>query len=185
MLLLSPTLRQSGELFRQKLLPLWRALGCPFKLAQTQLTLDLANGSRVISLPESEEGIRGFSGVTLLVIDEASRVSDSLYYAVRPMLAVSRGRLMALSTPWGKRGWFYEEFTGPHVWKRVQITAEQCPRIGKDFLEEERLSLGDRWFRQEYLCAFEETIDAVFTEADIVGATDDAPPPLFLQRGLK
>ncbi len=45
---------------------------------------------------------------------------------------------------------------------RVRITAEDCPRISREFLEEARRSLDDRWFRQEYLCMFEATSDAVF-----------------------
>ena len=36
-----------------------------------------------------------------------------------------------------------------------------------------------RWFRQEYLCSFEETIDAVFLHDDVRAACRDAPPPLF------
>jgi hypothetical protein len=79
-LLLSPTLRQSQELFRDKLMRLYVALGRPVAAAQeTALTLTLANGSRIISLPGNEEGIRGYSGVGLLVIDEAALVDDDLY----------------------------------------------------------------------------------------------------------
>src|SRR5262249_2111481 len=103
-LLLSPTLRQSGELFRDKVLRLYNALGRPVPTVQeSALQMQLANGSRVISLPGDEQTIRGYSGVATLIVDEASRVPDALYYAVRPMLAVSRGRLVALSTPFGKR----------------------------------------------------------------------------------
>ena len=69
---------------------------------------EFANGSRVIALPGKEATVRGYSGVDLLVIDEAARVADELYYSVRPMLTVSGGRLVALTTPWGKRGWFFE-----------------------------------------------------------------------------
>jgi hypothetical protein len=36
--------------------------------------------------------VPGFSAVWLPLVDEASRVSDELYLAVRPMLAVSGGR---------------------------------------------------------------------------------------------
>jgi hypothetical protein len=170
-LLLSPTLRQSGELFGGKLMRLYDALGCPVRpVQQTALTLALANGSRVVSLPGNEEGIRGFSGVSLLVVDEAARVPDDLYCAVRPMLAVSGGRLVALSTPYGKRGWFYEEWTGTNRWERVRITADQCPRISPAFLAEERRSLGEPWYRQEYLCSFEEVVDAVFRQEDIDAA---------------
>ncbi len=42
-----------------------------------------------------------------LKIDEAARVSDELYRAVRPMLATSGGRIVLLSTPFGKRGFFF------------------------------------------------------------------------------
>lgn len=157
-LLLSPTLRQSGELFRAKVLPLWRGLGSPeCGRPPTQLALELANGSRIISLPGEGETVRGYSGVTLLAIDEAALVPDELYRAVRPMLAVSRGRLMALSTPNGKRGWFYQEWVGEADWQRVMVTAHQCPRIPADFLEEERRALGQEWFAQEYLCEFSDS----------------------------
>ena len=179
-LLLSPTLRQSGELFRDKLLPLWRSLGRPLlDRPPTQLSLELANGSRVISLPSSEGGIRGYSGVRLLIVDEAARVPDDLYRAVRPMLAVSNGRLIAMSTPFGKRGFFFEGWTSSHPWERVRITADQCPRIGPDFLAEEREAIGERWYQQEYCCSFEDMVGAVFSWDDIQASMTDDVQPLF------
>jgi hypothetical protein len=134
----------------------------------------------VVSLPGEERTIRGYSGVNLLVIDEAARVPDALYYSVRPMLAVSGGSLVALSTPFGKRGWFYEEWGGSNAWERVKVTAAECPRIPADFLAEERLSLGDRWYRQEYECSFEDTISAVFLSEDIAAMSRDDIEPLDL-----
>jgi len=74
--------------------------------------MHLPNGSRIEALPGSEKTVRGFSGTSLLILDEAARVDDELYYAVRPMLAVSGGALMLLSTPFGKRGIFHQELTG-------------------------------------------------------------------------
>jgi hypothetical protein len=120
-----------------------------------------------------------YSSVALLVIDEASRVDDALYGAMRPMLAVSRGRLLALSTPFGRRGWFYEAWQGGGDWERVRVTAEQCPRIAADFLAGERQALGERWFRQEYLCSFEDAGDAVFAYGDVQAALSDEVTPLF------
>jgi hypothetical protein len=151
----------------------------PAKTRESSLQLHLDNGSRIIGLPASEGKIRVYSSVALLLIDEASRVDDALYRAVRPMLAVSRGRLLALSTPFGKRGWFYDAWQGEGDWERVRVTAEQCPRIPAAFLAEELQALGERWYRQEYLCSFEETIDAVFAYADIQAALCDDVPPLF------
>jgi hypothetical protein len=138
--------------------------------------MQLANGSRIISLPGDEETIRGYSGVRLLVVDEAARVPDDLYRSVRPMLAVSQGRLVCLSTPFGKRGFFHGEWHGSATWERVKITADQCPRIKPEFLEEERQALGDRWFRQEYFCSWEEALGAVFSHDAIMRALVDLPP---------
>jgi len=94
-------------------------------------------------------------------------VEDELYYAIRPMLATSQGTLVALSTPWGKRGWFYKEYSEGEGWQRVQVTAEQCPRIPTAFLEEERRVLPAAWYASEYLCTFADTVDQVFASEDI------------------
>src|SRR5215210_7477375 len=111
-LCLAPALRQSQELFA-KIAGYYRDLGRPVHpQTERKLSLELDNGSRIVTLPGTERTIRGFSGVDLLLVDEAARVEDALYYAVRPMLAVSGGRLVMLSTPAGKRGVFYEEWSG-------------------------------------------------------------------------
>jgi hypothetical protein len=163
-LLLSPTLRQSGELFRDKVMRVYNALSRPVPSTQeSALTLTLANGSRVVSLPGDEETVRGYSGVSLLVIDEAARVSDSLYRSVRPMLATSGGTLIGLSTPFGRRGWFHDEWTRGQGWHPVRVTARQCPRISAEFLEEEYRTLGPRWYAQEYECSFEDLVGGVFS----------------------
>ena len=130
-------------------------------------------------MPSDDKNVRGYSGVSLLLIDEASRTRDSLYYSVRPMLATSRGRLVALSTPAGKRGWFYEAWSGAEAWDRVKVTADQCPRIPAEFLAEERRALGERFFRQEYEVSFEENTDAVFSWADIEACGSGDAKPLF------
>jgi hypothetical protein len=179
-LLLSPTLRQSGELYRDKVLKLYNALGRPVRAVQeSSLQLTLANGSRIISLPGDEETIRGYSGVRLLIVDEASRVQDPLYYAIRPMRAVSKGRMVCLSTPWGRRGWFYETWHGKEEWQRVKVAADQCPRIGMEFLEEEKKAIGDRWYSQEYGCEFLDTINSVFKTEDIDRAAANDRPAAF------
>ena len=142
-LVLSPSLRQSQELFR-KALDVYRALDrvAP-PSAESKLTLELDNGSRIVSLPGKEATIRGFSGVTLLIEDEASRVPDALYQSIRPMLAVSGGRIVLLSTSFGKRGHFYREWTeGGPGWQRVEITAEDVPRIPAAWLAAERERIG-------------------------------------------
>ena len=178
-LCLAPALRQSQELFA-KIAGFYRDLGRPVPAqGERKLSLELENDSRIITLPGSEKTIRGFSGAALLLVDEASRVDDELYYAVRPMLAVSGGALMMLTTPYGKRGVFFEEWSGGQGWERYEVPASQCPRISEEFLEEERASLPPFIFRQEYECSFEETDDQVFTTDMIDRALTDEVKPLF------
>jgi hypothetical protein len=172
-LVLSPSLRQSTELFK-KIMSFYRALECPLPAeVQTSLTLELANGSRVVSLPGKEQTVRGFSGASLIVIDEAARVSDELYYAVRPMLAVSGGRLILLSTPNGKRGFFYDVWTNQVGWLKIKIIADQCPRISKEFLDQERQALGGHWFKQEYFAEFHESETSLFSHDLILESLKD------------
>jgi len=182
-LCLAPALRQSQELFG-KVLGFYRDLGRPVSpQAERKLSLELENGSRIVTLPGTEKTIRGFSGTALLVLDEAARVADELYFAVKPMLAVSGGALMMMSTPYGKRGVFFGEWTGAGGWERYEVPASQCPRISEEFLEEERANLPPFIFRQEYMCSFEETEDQVFS-ADLVDrAVSEDVEPLFAAVG--
>jgi hypothetical protein len=182
-LLLSPTLRQSGELFRDKVLRVYNGLGRPVPTNQeSALTMTLANGSRVVSLPGEEGTIRGYSSVALLIIDEAARVPDVLYEAVRPMLAVSGGKLVCLSSAYAKLGFFFEAWTnGGDAWHRVKTMASECPRISPAFLAEERAVLGQRIYDREYQCEFSAADDAVFDPDAIARALATVPstPPLF------
>lgn len=169
-LLVSPSLRQSSELFRKVTEFLGRLSIRPKLLEDNRLSCTLQNKSRIVSLPSSETTVRGFSGAHLIIEDEAARTADDLYRTVRPMLAVSNGRLILMSTPFGKRGHFYDEWTNGQGWEKVLVPATQVPRITPEFLEEERRSLGEWWFNQEYLCEFEESASSVFRAADIEAA---------------
>jgi hypothetical protein len=178
-LLVSPSLRQSSELFRKVTEFSDRLAVRPKLLEDNKLSCSLENKSRIVSLPSSEATIRGFSGVNLIIGDEASRVSDDLYRTVRPMLAVSNGKLILMSTPFGKRGHFFEEWTNNQGWEKIEVKATECPRINPQFLEEERRSLGEWWFRQEYMCEFMEALDNLFSYDLINKAVNSDIKPLF------
>jgi hypothetical protein len=180
-LILAPAERQAKETFG-KVADLYRRLGhSVVPDSHRKLGMKLTNGSRIEALPGTEKTIRGFSGVDLLIMDEAARVDDGLYFAVRPMISVSRGSLLMLSTPAGRRGIFFEEWTEGLGWQRFEITAEECPRISETFLAEERRSLPARIYRQEYECSFEDVEDAVFAYEDVQAAISTEVTPLFGQ----
>ena len=177
-LVASPTYRQSGE-FVRKAAEMVAALGLPVKGdGNNAISLVFPNGSRIVGLPGIEGTVRGFSKVSMLLIDEASRVTDAMYRALRPMLAVGNGDLWLLSTPFRKRGFFYSNWEhGGSVWHRVRVPATECSRISREFLEEDRgQQKGD--FEREYLCEFQEDGQSVFSRELVERALDSSVKPL-------
>lgn len=181
-LILAPGLRQALEL-QAKLRAFHAAvegvLG-PWARAVRATTVEtvFAQGSRVVALPGNEARVRGFSGPRLIVLDEAARIPEALYATVRPMLAVSRGRLVALSTPFGRRGWFWREWETGNGWRRFRVPWNLCPRIDAGFIDSEREALGQAWVDQEYGCSFgagEGLVYPTFEQCLV----ERAPEPLF------
>jgi hypothetical protein len=183
-LLVSRSLRQSVELGR-KVFDAFRRTGHTVPPeSESKLALELRNGSRIICLPGGDEGsIRGFSGVRALVVDEASRCPDPLFTAFKPMIAVSGGSLTLLSTPFGKRGFFWSSWADGDDWLKIEVKATECPRLSPAFLQQERRELGDRWFAQEYLCQFVEAVGQLFSDEAIDAAFRDDIAPLFPSTG--
>jgi len=166
-IVLSPSERQSGEFIRKVSQFAHKAGFKPRGDGQNSISLLFPNFSRIIGLPSNEHTIRGFSAPTLVLIDEASRVPDELYRTVRPMLAVSGGALWLISTPAGRRGFFYNTWqasdTPYEKWMRISVPATSCPRIKPAFLEVELQTHGERAFRQEYLCEFHDADDQLLS----------------------
>ena len=178
-LVISPSKDQSAELML-KFDEFRGAVELPsdYLDSDTKLAVKFSNGNRFVARPGSEKTARSFSAVTLLLEDEASRVTDELYNSVKPMLAVSNGRHIVMSTPFGKRGHFYRIWSKERdLWAWYEIPAEQCPRISKAFLEEERRT--NFWYEQEYNCAFVETQDQVFSDYTINKLFDSDIKPLW------
>ena len=179
--IVSPSMQQSVELYKKISDYHQKIPGAPAANLQSLTRMQLRNGSRIISLPGSEKTVRGYSGATLIVVDEASRVEDEMLAAIRPMMATTSGRFFALSTPSGKRGWWYEAFERGHGYERIAVKGSECPRISAAFLADELASLGPMRFQQEYECAFLDSETSVFSTDLIQQAlVDDFQP--FLEQ---
>jgi Terminase large subunit, T4likevirus-type, N-terminal len=179
-LVASPGERQSAEWMR-KAGDMLERTGAPRRGdGDNSISLLLPNRSRIVGLPGTEATVRGFSAVSMLLIDEASRVEEPMYKALRPMLAVGDGDMWLMSTPNGKKGFFYDSWEhGGDRWMRVRVTAPECPRISKEFLEEQRSTMGDAWFRQEHLCEFVDGTVGVFEREVVERAIRDDIEPLW------
>ena len=182
-LIVSPTERQSGE-FIEKARAFVRELGeKPRGDGHNTISIRLANGSRIVGLPGERAKVRGFSKVSLMLVDEAAEVADSAYLSVRPMLAMGGrdgGKLWLMSTPEGRRGFFYRAWMDPDGgWFKLSVPATENPRISKEFLERERRDMGERWFQQEYMCQFLNVLDGYFEEEVVRGCVRPEIPALW------
>jgi hypothetical protein len=180
-LLLSPTDRQSKNLF-DKVVAFHRRLKEKPNLKEDNIhSMTFTSGSRIISLPgNNADTIRGYSAPTLVVLDEAAFIKDALVTAVGPMMALGRGKLVMLSTPNGKRGAFYTAWSGDSSdWRRIEVKADECPRIDRDYLAQQRRERGDLLFGQEYECQFIATQDQFFSEGAIEKMFSTAGEPIF------
>jgi hypothetical protein len=179
-LVVSPSERQSAE-FLRKVAEFVRRLGVkPRGDGDQPLSILMPNGSRIVGLPGREATSRCFSAVSLLIVDEAARVSEEQYLSVKPMLATVDGDLWMMSTPWGRRGFFWEVWTaGGPEWTRVSVTAAECPRIPASFLESQRREMPERAFLREYMCDFGDEGASLFDREVLMQAIRPGVRPLW------
>jgi hypothetical protein len=146
------------------------------------MSFELANGSEVVSVPASPDTVRGYSP-DLIILDEASRIPDDTYDAIRPMRAAHPCQLIVMSTPAGRRGFFYREWmVEDPVWQKLSMSADECPRINKEFLEREKGKMTNpAMFRQEYYLEFIEMTGGVF-DADQVRAIFESDEESMMAR---
>jgi hypothetical protein len=153
-LVLAPTLRQAQEFF-EKVSEAYRwllgeGLSIPAE-SDRKLGIKLKNGSRIECLPGTGKTVRGFSKPDLIIVDEASQIEDALFTAIMPMLTRSKagGRLLMLSTPFGKRGIYWKLWSEGTIWDRIRVPYTDVDWVSPAIIEEARDTLLDWEFRQE------------------------------------
>ena len=175
--MVSPTQGQSDLLF-DIIRKVFQTL--PRKPAATVLRdrIDFPNRSRILSLPGCERTIRGHTA-HLIVIDEAARVQDDLYQeALFPMTGATDGRIVALSTPRRTARIFFHACTDDPHWQPITLSPYELKRIKPEKLEEAR-SLGERMFRQKYMCEFISDDTQFFPSELIEAAFDPVIEPFY------
>jgi len=130
----------------------------------TKSKLQLKNGSTIYCLPTglSGYGIRGYT-IDLLIADEAAFIPEEVWTAVTPMLAVTRGDIILLSTPFGKGGYFYRCFEDS-TFTSFHVSSEDCPRKNQEFLDQEKERMSKLQYAQEYLGEFVDELRRFFSE---------------------
>jgi len=130
----------------------------------TRHKLTLINNSSILCVPtgDSGYGVRGHT-VDLLIADEAAFITDEVWNAVIPMLAVTKGTMWLLSSPFGKQGFFYRAFSDKRF-KTFHISSEDCPRKDEKFLKQERERMTKAEYAQEYLGEFVDELHRFFSD---------------------
>lgn len=173
--IISPSQRQSGEILQKARTAALFGLGWDLRYDSASM-LQLDNGSRLISLPGSDVSIRGYSP-DLLLIDEAAWVGDNTFAAARPMVAASRGRIVAQSTPQGRIGWFYELASDPpDGWAFMQVRSEDAGTIKAEDLAKERESMDPTLYAQEYEADFGQGGTGLFAAEDVRSLFEEPVP---------
>ena len=126
--------------------------------------MELKNGSKIIckAVGDTGDGMRGPT-VTLLVLDEAAFIPDRAWNAIEPVISVSKGRTMLLSTGQCKKGFFYKSTLNPDI-EQFHVSARNCPRHTKEFLDKKERELSPVAFAQEYLGEFLDDYNRKFTD---------------------
>lgn len=130
----------------------------------TKSEIKLKNGTIIRCLPTGLDGIgiRGYT-VDLLIADEAAYIPEDVWPAVTPMLATTKGALILLSTPKGMGNYFYSCFDNP-TFTKFHVSSEECSRIDKAFLEQEKKRMTLLEYRQEYLGEFTDKMRQIFPD---------------------
>lgn len=137
----------------------------------TRLTMHdikFEDAGRILSRPCKADTLRSKHKVTLLVIDEAALVPDNVFAVATAMTTISKGRIVLLSTPFGRRGFFWEQWDSSDGWFRHHVPWTECPRITPDHIERERSRHGDLWVSQEYECLFHGSGSGLFNPDDFL-----------------
>ena len=168
-IVISPSFRQSG-MMRDKIASCLRLAAVPFERSRD--ILRLATGSSVIVLPgDDADKVRGYTA-DLVLIDECAFVKDAVGAVVLPMIAATGGRLVAISTPAGKQGMFFD-FVHAATTEVITVRASEVKHFDPEVIADLRARLGPR-AAQELDCEFVASARSVF-DPDALAAMFGAP----------
>jgi len=142
------------------------------KQNKADLTIEFINGSTLQFLSaDNYNTIRGFS-FNYVVLDESGFIKEeAINEAIMPTLSAIGKKCLIISTPKGKN-WFYNAYLkgidqgSDYISFRGKSTDN--PYLDQNFINEQRKSLPESIFKQEYEAEFTDAGSDVFTNVDMV-----------------
>ncbi|MCK0516977.1 terminase large subunit domain-containing protein [Williamsia sp. DF01-3] len=145
----------------------------------TKTEITFSNGSRIKSVPASQQQIRGWS-VDLLIIDEAGFVSPEIWRAAEPAIIARPGsRIILSSSPWGSIDHFFRQLwnlgmdTQDEKYASFHWPSSISPLISETDLEEIRQREAPHYFNREYMAEWTDESGAYFTTEEIENSVAD------------
>lgn len=129
----------------------------PMTEAQSKTEIGFANKSKVISLPNNPNTVRGYAG-NLVYVDEIAHFSapgdEDMLRALGP--SISRGQQLTLfSTPFGKGNKFYDIWEKDSEYSHHEIDWTMCPdEEYRKNVAKEKKQMDPLSFASEYCCTF-------------------------------
>lgn len=167
---IAPTYRQAKMITWKKLRKKLTDLRWAKKINETELSIDLKNGSTIsLKGADNYDSLRGI-GLDYLVLDEFADIDPEAWYeTLRPTLADKQGHALFIGTPKGMN-WAHDlyamETEYPNEWKSFQFTTIQGGNVKPEEVEAAQRSLDLRTFRQEFEATFETFSGRVFYAFD-------------------
>lgn len=154
------------------------------KYRPTKHLIYLKNGSTIHCLPAGDTGygIMGFT-IDLLIADEAAFIPEEVWNSVIPALAVTRGSIWLLSTPFVKEGYYYNCFSDPNF-TAFHTSSEDCPRRDDMFLEHQKEILTKAQYAQMYLGQFVDELRQFFSDELIKNSCIIKRPQTINSKGI-
>ena len=135
----------------------------------TRTEINFDNGSRIKVVPIGNDGsnIRTYSA-DVIIVDEAAFIDEQVFQEVlTPMLAVTDGDFVIISTPYGKQGFFWKK-KNDDDWYTQQVSSWDNPKIDDDFIDKQREQLTSLQFKQEIRGEFDEETNSAFPSRDVL-----------------
>ena len=155
----APTYKMAKQIVWRKLKNKLNDLKWVKKANETELSLQLRNGT-VISLKGADnyDSLRGV-GLDFIVLDEFADIDPEAWYeTLRPTLSDKQGRALFIGTPKGIGNWAYEIYQNSidnTNWQSYSFTTIDGGQVPLEEIEAAKQDLDERTFRQEYLATFE------------------------------
>ena len=163
----APTLKMAKDICWSSLKEVLNQFNWIEDINETTLTITIRKTNSTISLKSADlpDTLRG-TGLNFLILDEFADIDKRAWFEVlRASVSDTLGKVLMCGTPKGYGNWSYEMYLKGKQdpeWDSFQFTTLQGGMVSQKELDQARLDLDQRTFRQEFEGTFENYAGAIY-----------------------